>query len=366
MNILNKLRGGIQYKEMNPIEDEKNIDKTYFWGEWWMLFFVNMISGFAAAILGWSLMAAYADNFGPKIGLIMKVAAAATGTAAAYFATDYTVKKAVRKVVFDLLVGLRLVFSPAFRAKQTNKYDGFMRSMQVLEWIFALTVLISVNVFEYYQATMAKTPAASAIHQAETINVDSVRLKVQAQEDARIALVSSAIVSAQADINRINKEISRTINNVEAKNGNYVRLIKDGNGWAKGQLEAKKASATRQLEKDLMVAMENKQALEQQRTKDLSYSSSFIAKSDSTVLATNQKITAKNDAMVANVGSIIFMFSFILKLIAQAFGALRQIRWLGRNKLEDLNGDGVIDYRDADMAAKLEYQKKYNPDFQAG
>jgi len=75
------------------------------------------------------------------------------------------------------------------------------------------------------------------------------------------------------------------------------------------------------------------------------------AENDATLSATNEKIEADNNARSEGVAYVMVMFGFILKVIAGAFRIIRVFRYLGRNAV-DANGDGTIDYRDVDAAAK--------------
>jgi len=353
--LFDYIKAPFAYRKIDPQKDEERIDKYYHMGEMWALMVVAFVSSGGAALFGWTTAASYVD------WLWLKILAALFCFIASAVVTDLVLKDLIQKMVFDLMVGAKIVFGLAFsKVARTVPFNFFMRLNQFLEWKVIAALCIGIYIFDYYQVQIIKTPAAQMVKKEKTLNADSLRTAFLAQEDARIGVTVTAISATVIDIQNTKKAIDREKMSIVRGFGKEgVKLYRDQNTWfLKRKLEPKISQSTRikDLNAQLREYEANLIALKKQQTDDLKYSSTAIAQKDATLTETNEKIQASNEARSNGVAFIMVMFGFILKVIAGAFRIIRVFRYLGRNAV-DANGDGTIDYRDVDAAAKMGFQQ---------
>ena len=344
------LKAPFSYRKIDPEKDEERIDKYYHQGEMWALFVVAFVSSGGAALFGWSTASGFVD------WLWFKIFAAVFCFVASAVVTDLVLKDLIQKMVFDLMVGAKIVVGRMVSSKARQAvFNWFMRINQSLEWVFITALCIAIYVFDYYQVQIIKTPAADMVKKEQTLNVDSLRKDFAAQENARIGVVVTAITAANIDIQATKKAIEQEkLLIVRSFGKDGVKLYKDNNAWFfKQRLNPaiKKSSRIKALNSQLDELESNLLALKKQQTEDLKYSSAAMAKNDTILVSTNEKIKASNESRSSGVAFVMVMFGFILKVIAGAFRIIRVFRYLGRNPV-DANGDGKIDYRDVDAAAQ--------------
>lgn len=346
------LKAPFSYRKIDPEKDEERIDKHYHMGEMWSLYVVAFVSSGGAALFGWVTAGNFAD------WVIFKAIAALFCFAASAVVTDLVLKDFLQKSTFDLMVGAKIVIGRMVSAKaRETVFNWFMRINQSLEWVFITALCIAIYVFDYYQVQIIKTPAADMVKKEQTLNVDSLRKDFAAQENARIGVVVTAITAANIDIQATKKAIEQEkLSIVRSFGKDGMNLYKDNNAWFfKQRLNPaiKKSIRIKALNDQLAELESNLLALKKQQTKDLEYSSAAMAKNDTILVSTNEKIKAANESRSSGAALVMVMFGFILKVIAGALRIIRVFRYLGRNHV-DANGDGKIDYRDVDAAAKQE------------
>lgn len=344
------LKAPFSYRKIDPEKDEERIDKYYHQGEMWALFVVAFVSSGGAALFGWSTASGFVD------WLWFKIFAAVFCFVASAVVTDLVLKDLIQKMVFDLMVGAKIAIGRAVsKLARVVPFNWFMRINQFLEWAVITALCIGIYIFDYYQVQIIKTPAADMVKKEQTLNVDSLRKDFAAQENARIGVVVTAITAANIDIQATKKAIEQEkLSIVRSFGKDGMKLYKENNAWFfKQRLNPaiKKSSRIKALNDQLTELESNLLALKKQQTKDLEYSSAAMAKNDTILVSTNEKIKASNESRSSGVAFVMVMFGFILKVIAGAFRIIRVFRYLGRNPV-DANGDGKIDYRDVDAAAK--------------
>jgi hypothetical protein len=351
--LFDYIKAPFAYRKIDPQKDEERIDKYYHMGEMWALMVVAFVSSGGAALFGWTTAGSYVD------WLWLKILAALFCFVASAVVTDLVLKDLIQKMVFDLMVGAKIVFGRAFsKTARTAPFNFFMRLNQFLEWKVIAVLCIGIYIFDYYQVQIIKTPAAQMVKKEKTLNADSLRKDFAAQESARVGAVTAAITAAEIDIRATQKAIEQERRRIASGYDKGIELYEKRNAWFfKKKLNPafSKSSRLKDLNAQLQDLESNRLALTKQRTKDLEYSSTAIAQKDATLTETNQKIQASNEARSNGVAFIMVMFGFILKVIAGAFRIIRVFRYLGRNAV-DANGDGTIDYRDVDAAAKMGFQ----------
>lgn len=347
--LFDYIKAPFSYKKIDPQKDDERIDKYYHMGEMWALFVVAFVSSGGAALFGWTTASSFVD------WLWFKIFAALFCFVASAVVTDLVLKDLIQKMVFDLMVGAKIVFGRTFnKANRVASFNWFMRINQFFEWKVITALCIGIYVFDYYQVQIIKTPAADMAKKEKKINTDSLRNVFAAQESARIAAVTTAITANQIDIQSTQKAIEQERRRIASGYDKGIELYEKKNAWffqKKLNPAFKKSKRLRDLAAQLDELETNKVALRKQQVKDLEYSSTATAENDATLSATNEKIEAANNARSEGVAYVMVMFGFILKVIAGAFRIIRVFRYLGRNPV-DANGDGSIDYRDVDAAAQ--------------
>ena len=352
--LFDYIKAPFSYRQIDPKKDEERIDKYYHIGEMWALMVVAFVSSGGAALFGWVTAGNFVD------WLWFKIFAALFCFIASAVVTDLVLKDLIQKMVFDLMVGAKIVFGRAFvKSTRAVSFNWFMRINQFFEWKVIAVLCIGIYIFDYYQVQIIKTPAADMAKKEKKLNTDSLRTAFLSQEKARIGVTTTAITAATIDIQNTKKAIEREkMSIVQSFGKDGLKLYREQNAWFfKKRLEPKLAKSNRlkDLNAQLREYESNLLALKKQQTDDLKYSSGAIAENDATLSATNEKIEASNNARSEGVAYVMVMFGFILKVIAGAFRIIRVFRYLGRNAV-DANGDGTIDYRDVDAAAKLGFR----------
>ena len=349
--LFDYLKAPFSYRKIDPQKDEERIDKYYHMGEMWALFVVAFVSSGGAALFGWVTASSFVD------WLWFKIFAALFCFVASAVVTDLVLKDLLQKSTFDLMVGSKIVVGRIFSAKAREAaFNFFMRFNQFLEFVVITALCIGIYIFDYYQVQIIKTPAADLAKKEQTLNVDSLRKDFADQENARVGAVTAAIVAAKADIQTTEKSIEQERLRIASGYDKGIELYKKKNAWffqKKLNPAFAKSARIKELKAQLVELESNRLALTKQQTKDLEYSSAAMAKNDTILVTTNEKIKATNESRSSGVAFVMVMFGFILKVIAGAFRIIRVFRYLGRNPV-DANGDGTIDYRDVDAAAKQE------------
>ena len=343
------LKAPFSYRKIDPEKDEERIDKYYHQGEMWALFVVAFVSSGGAALFGWSTASGFVD------WLWFKIFAAVFCFVASAVVTDLVLKDLIQKMVFDFMVGAKIAIGRAVsKLARVVPFNWFMRINQFLEWVVITALCIGIYIFDYYQVQIIKTPAADMVKKEQTLNVDSLRKDFAAQENARVGAVTAAITAAKIDIQTTEKAIEQERRRIASGYDKGIELYEKKNAWFfQKKLNPAFANSKRlkELKAQLAELETNRLALTKQQTKDLEYSSAAMAKNDTILVSTNEKIKASNESRSSGVAFVMVMFGFILKVIAGAFRIIRVFRYLGRNAV-DANGDGKIDYRDVDAAAK--------------
>jgi len=347
--LFDYVKAPFSYRQIDPKKDEERIDKYYHMGEMWALMVVAFVSSGGAALFGWVTAGNFVD------WIWFKILAALFCFVASAVVTDLVLKDLIQKMVFDLMVGAKIVLGRAFsRAARAVPFNFFMRLNQFFEWKVIAILCVGIYVFDYYQVQIIKTPAADMAKKEKTLNSDSLRSAFLAQENARLSVMGGAIMGTTVDIQTTKKAIEQERRRIASGYDKGIELYEKKNAWffqKKLNPAFAKSSRLKDLNAQLREHESNLIALKKQQTEDLKYSSAAIAKNDTIVSTTNEKIEAGNNARSEGVAYVMVMFGFILKIIAGAFRIIRVFRYLGRNAV-DANGDGTIDYRDVDAAAK--------------
>lgn len=324
--------------EVNPVQDEKLIFKILLACERASIIVVAVVSGVAVAAYGYLLASGYTE------WELVRWATAALLFILATAITDVGVKYFIQKGAFDFFMFWKFEWWKGFRQ------IWFQRAMQVIAWACMCALITGMFLFDYYSVESVRRPVANMVKQEKTLNTDSLRQIVDAQEQARVGAVVSAIDAVKADIRATERQIQAEKQRVYNSEIALKKLIeRDKNGWAKGQMEVKQSQKVAGLNAQLAILRQNKADLEQQRTRDLAYRGKVIATTDSTALATNAAIAARNNDLVTGTSTMFIWLGFFAKCIAGLIRVMLVVLFLGNPV--DANQDGKVDYRDVSSAA---------------
>lgn len=328
---------------INPERDEALMPVLMLWVERLAILVVAIVSGVAVAAYGYLLASGYTSI------IWIRYLSAGVFFALATAITDVGVKYFIQKGAYDLFAA----FNPA--TYKNSPFNWYQRVMQVIVWLCMAGIIAGLFYFDYISVESVRRPVANMVKQEKQINQDSLREIVLAQEKTRVGATVAAIQSAQAEIRRLEREVKATEKRVEAKNGALTRLIAQHNGWAAGQLEAKKNAATASIRRQIERENENLTFLREQQGKDLAYSQTVVARSDSATLATNAAIAGRNNDLVSGTSTMFIWLGFWAKCIAGIIRILLVAMFLAGN-VQDYNKDGQVDYKDVTAAAPLGFQ----------
>lgn len=337
--FLNKIKNFAKPGTVDPLRDEAKIFTVLLLAERFAVLASAIVSGFAVAAWGWIFAGGYWDN------IIFKIVVAVTLLVAATYFTDVAIRYIVQKGAYDFFVFFRFKWTANFRE------EWFFRLMQVVSWSFLVAIGAGMFYFDYISVDAVRRPVAELVKQERTVNADSLRQVVDAQEQARINATKEAITAIAVDIRATERQIAAEKTRVYNSETALRKLADKGNGWAKGQIAAKQAKAVAGLNKQLETLRGNKAELEQQRTRDLTYRSDIIAKTDSTTNATNAAIAERNREKVSSAEITMMSVGVWTKAGAMAIRVLLVALFLAYVR-KDVNGDGVTNYQDVTAAAQ--------------
>ncbi len=330
-------------EEVNPIRDEAKIFTVLLLGERAAVFASAVVSGFAVAAWGWIFAGGYWDN------LIFKVIVAIALLGAATYFTDVAIRYIVQKSAYDFFVFFRFQWLKDFK---TNR---FVRAMQFVSWAFLVGIGVGMFWFDYISVDAVRRPVAELVKQEKTINQDSARASVQAQETVRMAAVVAATETVAIDIAATKRQIKAEKTSIAASMGKDVfKGYNEKNGWVMKKFinpAFAKSARLKALNENLVTLEQNKIDLSTQRKEDLAYQSSIIAKTDAVVFADNQATISRNRDKVNSAENTMMYVGIFTKAGAMLIRILLVALFLAKvNK--DTTGDGVVDYRDVTPAAK--------------
>jgi hypothetical protein len=326
--------------EVNPVQDEKLIFKILLACERASIIVVAVVSGVAVAAYGYLLASGYTE------WEVVRWATAALLFVLATAITDVGVKYFIQKGAFDFFMFFKFEWWEGLRQ------SAFVRAMQLVAWVCMCGLIAGMFLFDYYSVDAVRDPVANMVKQEKTVNADSLRQIVDAQEQARVGAVVSAIDAVKADIRATEIAIEQERRKIASGYDKGIELYEKKNAWffqKKLNPAFSKSSSIKGLNAQLATLRQNKADLEQQRTRDLTYRSKVIATTDSTALATNTAITARNNDLVTGTSTMFIWLGFFAKCIAGLIRVMLVVLFLGNPV--DANQDGKVDYRDVTSAA---------------
>ena len=405
-NLIEKVKSWFRLSEVDPVADEKLIWKIILMTERGAIMVVALVSGVAVAAYGYLLASGYTSLEVVRwltAGVLFALATAITDVGVKYFiqktaydsfaALNPSTYKGVRLTQHDLIMiaisGLctvlfayffeipedyrnlfwvkclwypicvlvffvsisasEVVMKMFFDVEQTGAFTWFQRAMQVIGSLVMVGLIVGMFLFDYISTDSVRRPVANMVKKEQTINSDSIRKIVIAQENARVEAVGDAITAINADIITTTRSMNRAKESAGASN--MRRLADSGNGWAKQQIKAAQVKAMKPYQKRIDQLEQDKADLREQQKRDLAMQSATIARTDSTTLATNSSIEGRNEDLVSGTSTMFIWLGFWAKCIAGGLRVLLVVLFLAGNP-KDFNGDGKTDFRDVTPAAE--------------
>lgn len=343
MNILTKIKSFTDVGTVDPARDDKQVFKVLLIAERFGVAISAVVSGLAFAAWGWNFAGDLFDN------ILFKSFVAGAVLIGSTYLTDIAIKYIFQKGAYDFFLFWKFAWVKDFRKQ------WFIRLMQLVAWTGLISVGASMFAVDFFSVDAVKTAVGDVVKQEKTINQDSLRGVVLAQEKIRMSSVEGAIIAAAADIRSTEQQIKAEKNRVLNSDKAMKKLVDKGNGWAASQVRTRQDKAVAPLIAQLAELRANKLELERQRTKDIAYHSQVVAASDSSNAAYNAAVFgrnldrqdgAKNMTMYLGVGS---------KAIAIAIRILLVALFLAYS-YKDVNNDGQIDHEDVNAAAAVGFR----------
>lgn len=330
--LKNVLKVGV----FNPVDDEKKIFRILLLTERACIFVVAIVSGVAVAVYGYKIASGYTSSE------IVRWASAILFLGLATWITDIGVKFFIQKSAYDFFA----MFNPA--TYRSTQFNWFSRAMQVVGWFVMVSITAGIFLFDYVTTNSVRNPVANMIKKEKTLNQDSLRQIVLAQENARVGATRNAITELNLEIKRIEKSIE--VKRQSVGDAKLKSLASSGNGWAKGKLKGVQDYAVIGLNRELQKQLDLKHELQEQYAKDLAYKSDIVSRSDSTIFSTNQAIELRNLSLVQGTSTLFLYMGFWAKCLAALIRILLVVLFFASGVI-DANGDGKIDYQDVSASA---------------
>ena len=317
------------------------------------------MTGVKAALTGIGFaLTAYlgASQYGPTVAMVAAVLAFVVSGAV----TDVGFRLLLREGLFQFLVFFRGNWVARFRKERdaynsTHQKGGAWFAFVNQGYRFATWVVI-VGLIGYF--TVADLSGVDSAKQSVgKVGIMAPPLFDAAEAGKEIAAAQSVTLQQyRKDIGAIEREIDQTRADVARKHASLAALAGSGNGWAKGQLEAKRSAATANARKRLEKAREL-----------YSSKAATLSEAGTAQVATAQKMA--DDAAKAYAESVAAReWLFVLMAKGSTYGAIACafiVILLFLADAKDTNGDGVITAADIDAVVEAPQSPVIAPVFHA-
>lgn len=261
----------------------------------------------------------------PWLAVLLGIAAACVSA----WLTDLMFGDLLQRVTYDTL---------ASRHPNVVKWQGpnYFKSLRSAQKGFFVVVLLILFAFDAYTTFIIRDPVADQARRQPTINVDSLRAKMQADHDAQIAAL-------RADAKEKERAIAATEKRVEAGNPALSSLKAKGNAWAAQKIAASQRKATATDAKGRAAIEES---IARARAEAPAYMQARIAEAE----AANARATAGTDRQRAVFSNMYMAFTVIPKVLSIILRVLMVVSFLAYSERfnPDLTGDGEINYLDVE------------------
>lgn len=315
---------------INPYQNREKSSLAIKTGERLARWTATITTGIGGAIWGYSQAIKYLPaDWTTATPIIASVAAVLVAGVLGWI-TDHAFGDLLQRVVTD-----------AVSASHPNavKWNGpaYFRNLRRVESVLFLVVLVGLFAFDAYTTVIIRDPVADEAKQLEITDVAAATNQLSREHSTATAPMASQIASLKADI-------AATERRVSSDNAALTKLAQEGNAWAKGQLAAKKAKATKNSRQEL-------EKLTAAYNTALSNQSTAIASTEAQIQQQNQQRMEANERNRSIMASMYTWMAFGPKLLSIILRILMVITFFAysSNLQMDLNGDGIIDYADVEV-----------------
>lgn len=256
------------------------------------------------------------------------------------YLTDFMFGNLLQRVTYDTM---------AASHPNVTKWQGpqYFRNLRRAEsFVFAI-LLLGLFAFDLYTTLIIRDPIADNARTNATTDIAQATATIAEKQTQAANPIAQQITALQTKI----KDDERR---AAAANPGLQKLAQEGNTWAKQQIAAKKARATKTTRAQL-------EQLNTTYNNTLAGQSATLATAQTQITDENTRIAAANQRNRNVMSGMYVAFTVIPKLLSIILRILMVITFLAYsvNFHPDLTGDGVIDY--ADVEAYFQKQKQaYN------
>lgn len=258
------------------------------------------------------------------------------------FLTDFMFGNLLQRVTSDILMS----WHPNVVKFNGDKYFKKLRRAEKAFFCILLLLLLSVDI---YTTLIIRDPIADRARQNQTTDIAAITTQVTAAQTAAADPIAYQIKTLTAKI----KDDERR---AAAANPSLLKLAAEGNTWAKQQIAAKKARATKATRAQL-------DQLNNTYNQTLTAQSATLATTQAQITEANARTAATNQRNRDVMAGMYIAFTIAPKTLAIILRVLMVITFLAYSTTfhPDLTGDGIIDYADVEayyQRQKQEYQEK--------
>ncbi len=337
---------------IDPVANHHRIERRVLFAERITLIVVVILTSVGFFVWGRSVAAQYTDAPWAQntVGLIAAAISA--------FITDFAFREFLEDVIYQLIAACKL--KPGaniipWRKNNTPPQSGgsgtFARNLKILRWIILATIVGGLFYVDFYSVQTIRNPFAAQARQKPTADLSAVTADLATQTTAATAPMAAQIANLQKQIAQADRDIRTAETNAATKNKALRDLIAQGNTWATGELNRKKAQASATTRK-------HKEALQAQLdAANTNYNTALARQNDAITAVTtatlqkNQQIEAENLEQKYSLSGMYFMLGFGLKTLTILFRIFLVVSYLAKNPNFDANNDGIIDGRDVTASA---------------
>lgn len=311
---------------INPQENSRTVDRQVLRAERVFLIVAVAITSIGFFVWGSSV----ARQFEAPWWLQYLVGGLAAFASA--YVTDFAFRHFLEEVVYQGLA----FFHP--NATGRVEKDPYFKVLNVARWVLLTLVVIALFYADWNSVQTIRDPFAASARQRATTDIATVTATLSKNLSAASTPMAEQIAALKGDIKSAE---SRT----QATNGGLAALASQGNGWAKNQLDQKKAAATRKSRREL-------EKLQSAYTKTLTEQSATLTNATAAINTENNQIALENDQKKRSLSDMFFMFGAGSKLLTVILRIFLVVSFLSKTPQLDANGDGIVDGKDVTAAAR--------------
>jgi len=314
---------------INPYQNREKSALAIKTGERLARWTATITTSLGGAVWGYAQAIKYLPEHweaSPYIAMLGAVAVAAV----LGWITDHAFGDLLQRVVTDAV---------ASRHPNAIQWNGpnYFRNLRRLESAGFFVVLLALFAFDAYTTIIIRDPVADEAKQLEITDLAAATQNLSTQHQSATEPMAKQIATLKADI-------SATERRVSSDNAALTKLANEGNTWAKSQLAAQKARATKNSRQEL-------EKLTAAYNTALGTQSTAIAQAEAQIQQQNQQrmeANQRNREIMAGMYTWMAFGPKVLSIILRILMVITFFAYSSSLHL-DLNGDGIIDYADVEQ-----------------